>query len=207
MLRRFFHLLVTALCVVSLGSCTCLSLAFKNLAEKNVIYKPVEPYTFYRAGDKVYMAATVHEDKWYGPAWMKSDLTSGPYHIVSTEPRPCFVEVQNMGRVNPGPAEVWDVVDSRQTHIFTLPEDATPIRLNIDTCTASPSESTVFAALTPHALYAYPLAAVSFVAVDVPLAVVFWTGCMVVGVPAIFISKAFDQKDPAPAPPPQETQH
>lgn len=207
MLRRFFHLLVALLCVVSLGSCTCLSLAFKNLGETNVIYKPVEPYTFYRAGDKVYMAATVHEDKWYGPAWMKSDLSSGPYRIVSTEPRPCFVEVQNKGRVNPGPAEVWDVVESRQTHTFTLPEGATPIRLNPDSCSASPSESTVFAALTPHALYAYPLAAVSFVAVDVPLAVVFWSGSMLVGVPAIFISKAFDQKAPASSPPAQEAQH
>lgn len=207
MLRRFFHLLVALLSVVSLGSCTCLSLAFKNLGETNVIYKPVEPYTFYRAGDKVYMAATVHEDKWYGPAWMKPDLSSGPYRIVSTEPRPCFVEVQNKGRVNPGPAEVWDVVESRQTHTFTLPEGATPIRLNPDSCSASPSESTVFAALTPHALYAYPLAAVSFVAVDVPLAVVFWSGSMLVGVPAIFISKAIDQKAPASSPPPQEAQH
>lgn len=207
MLRRFFHLLVELLCVVSLGSCTCLSLAFKNLGETNVIYKPVEPYTFYRAGDKVYMAATVHEDKWYGPAWMKPDLSSGPYRIVSTEPRPCFVEVQNKGRVNPGPAEVWDVVESRQTHTFTLPEGATRIRLNPDSCSASPSESTVFAAITPHALYAYPLAAVSFVAVDVPLAVVFWSGSMLVGVPAIFISKAIDQKAPASSPPPQEAQH
>lgn len=207
MLRRFFHLQVALLCVVSLGSCTCLSLAFKNLGETNVIYKPVEPYTFYRAGDKVYMAATVHEDKWYGPAWMKPDLSSGPYRIVSTEPRPCFVEVQNKGRVNPGPAEVWDVVESRQTHTFTLPEGATRIRLNPDSCSASPSESTVFAAITPHALYAYPLAAVSFVAVDVPLAVVFWSGSMLVGVPAIFISKAIDQKAPASSPPPQEAQH
>ena len=48
MYRRLFHLLGAALCVVSLGSCTCLSLAFKNLGEKNVIYKPVEPYAFYR---------------------------------------------------------------------------------------------------------------------------------------------------------------
>ena len=207
MYRRLFHLLAAALCVVSLGSCTCLSLAFKNLGEKNVIYKPVEPYAFYRVGDKVYMAATVHEDKWYGPAWMKPDLNTGPYRIVSTEPRPCFVEVQNMGRVNPGSAVVWDMVDSRQTHIFTLPEGATPIRLNPDSCTASLSESTVFAALTPHALYAYPLAAVSFVAIDVPLAVVYWSGCIVVGVPAIYIGKAFEQAESAPAPPPQEVQH
>lgn len=202
MRRRFFLLLVAALCVVNLGSCTCLSLAFRNLAEKNVVYKPVEPYAFYRVGDKVYMAATVHENKWYGPAWMNADLSTGPYHICETEPRPCFVEVQKMGRVNPGTAGVWDFVQERQTHLFTLPEGAAPIGLNIDTCTAGPEAA--FDEMTPHALYAYPLAAASLVAIDVPLAVVYWTGCLVVGLPAAYISGAFEQHEAAPTPPAQE---
>ena len=197
------HLLFLFLCCFGLSSCTSLCFTFKELGEKQAVYTFDKPAQVYKIGDSYYASGSVHYTRQYGPAWFRQDLNAGPYATRQiSAPRPCYIRLSldhyHIHRTE-GTRDIFDpawFIDwETPAHLASLPDTArtatppgAPLMLPDTFCMGGQP--------TLHALYAYPLAAATGLCIDLPLALSYWTGSMLIGAPAIFISNALQTNSP-----------